>query len=181
MIMRFKNISYYLKVLLLLVSFFSVTSAYSQYDWKPIYMGEIHAGYGTTSKVDGRDTYFGRVMLGTTHGIAFGKYGDVGIGVDAVMLTHYYSNDGLRFAANPYFDIRPAWPFSDDFAVFLDCALGATIPVINLEDGKTEFTYQFGPGIRYKKLNISLGMQSIGSRKGSTTFFAKLGLYLSKK
>lgn len=180
MIMKMKSICSYLKGLLLLASCFSATSAYSQYDWKPKYMGEIHAGYATTSKVDGHDLYTGRVMLGTTHGVAFGKYGDLGIGVNAIMLTHYYSGEGLRFAANPYFSVRPAWPFSEDFAVFLDCALGATIPVANMEGGKTDFTYQLGPGIRYKRLNISLGMQTVGSGKGSTTFFAKLGLYLNK-
>lgn len=175
-----KSINSYLRSLFLLTSCFLFTYAYAQYDWKPKYMGEIHAGYGTTSKVKGNDTYCGRVMLGTTHGVAFGEYGDIGVGVDAVMLTHYYSGEGLRFAANPYFSVRPAYPISNNFAVFLDCALGATIPVVNLEGSDTEFTFQFGPGIRYKKLNVSFGMQNIGSGKGSTTFFAKLGLYLSK-
>ena len=173
------------RVLVLLIFCFGVSHIYAQYDWKPKYMGEIHAGYGTTSKVKVEDksidTYMGRVMLGTTHGVAFGKYGDMGIGVDAVMLTHYYSGEGLRFLVNPYYSVRPAFPTSENFSVFLECTLGAMIPVVNMEGSETEFSFQLGPGIKYKRTNISLGIQNIGSGKGSTTFFAKLGLYLSKK
>lgn len=179
--MTIKHFNSVLKSLFFSFFFSSAAYTYAQYDWKPKYMGEIHAGYGTTTKVESMDTYQGRAMLGTMHGVSFGKYGDLGIGVDAIMYTHYWHDDGLRFAANPYFTVRPAYPFSADFAVFLDSAFGATIPVANIHNGETEFTYQFGPGIRYKKMNISLGMQSIGSGKGSTTFYAKLGLYLSKK
>ena len=166
-----------------LIAVFSmvISNAYAQKAWKPKYMGELHVGYGTTSKVKSINTYMGRVMLGTIHGIAFDKYGDVGIGVDGVMLTHYYRDHGMRFLVNPYLSVRPAYPLSDNFSVFLDCALGASIPVVNMKGGETEFTYQFGPGIKYKKLNLSLGMQSIGSGDGSITFFAKLGFYLGKQ
>lgn len=145
------------------------------------YMGEIHTGYGTTSKVKGFDTYMGRVMLGTIHGIAFDRYGDVGLGVDGVMLTHYYKNQGLRFMVNPYFSVRPSYPLSKNFSVMLDCALGASIPIVNMEGGKTEFTYETGAGFKYKRMNIVVGMQCIGSGEGSTTFFAKLGINLGKK
>ncbi len=151
----------------------------AQIDWKPKYAGEIHMGYGTTSSAQGFDTYLGRVMLGTTHGVAFGKYGDVGLGFDAVMFTHYYKNQGLRFAINPYFSVRPTYPITNSFSVFLDCAIGASVPVVNMT-GDTEFLYQFGPGIKLKRFNCTLGIQNIGTGEGSTTFFTKVGIILGK-
>lgn len=173
-----KNI---ISALFLCAFFFVGTSVSAQEDWRPKYMGEIHVGYGTTSKVSGIDTYMGRVMLGTVHGIAFDRYGDIGVGVDGVMLTHYYANQGLRFYMNPYLSVRPAYPLNKNLSVFMDCALGASIPLINMDGGSTEFTYHFGPGIRYKRMNFSLGAQGIGSGDGSITFFAKVGIYLGKQ
>ena len=166
---------------LLTVFSFSTTQVFAQYDWQPKYAGEIHVSYGSTSKVQDFDTYVGRVMLGTIHGVAFGKYGDVGIGIDGVMLTHYYRGQGMRFLANPYLSIRPSWPLSDKFSVFLDYAIGASIPVANLKGGTTELMLQIGPGIKFKKMNLSLGMQKLGDGDGSVTFFAKLGLHLGKR
>jgi len=142
------------------------------------YSAEIHTGYGTTTKVQGNDMYIGRVMLGTIHGVSFDKYGEIGVGFDAVMLTHYYKSEGLRFAANPYVSVRPTYPITEKFSVFLDCALGATIPVVNMENSKTDVSYMIGPGIKYRKLNLSVGFNQIGSGSGSTSFFERLGLYL---
>lgn len=167
--------------ILIAISIFTGTRSYAQDNGFIKYMGEIHAGYGTTSKVGDIDTYMGRVMLGTIHGIAFDRYGDVGLGVDAVMLTHYYKDQGLRFMVNPYFSVRPAYPISKKFSVFMDCTLGVSIPVVNMDGGSSEFTYQFGPGFRFKRMNISLGVQGIGSGEGSTTFFAKLGINLGRQ
>ncbi|MBE6292189.1 MAG: hypothetical protein E7091_07235 [Bacteroidales bacterium] len=159
----------------------SFAQVYAQNGLKPHYVGEIHTSYGSTSKVYGYDTYLGRVMLGTVHGVAFGRYGDVGVGIDGVMLTHYYRGQGMRFLMNPYISVNPAWPVSDKLSVFLDCAIGASIPLVNLKGGTVELLTQVGPGIKYKKMNFSLGIQNLGNGDGSTTFFAKLGFYLSKQ
>lgn len=152
-----------------------------KWDWKPKYMGEIHTGYGTTTSVKGHDTYMGRVMLGMTHGVAFGKFGDVGVGIDGVMYTHYYKGESMTFAANPYVSVRPAYPITKSFSVFLDCSLGASILCNNNENTTNEFLFQFGPGIKFKRLSVCCGMQNIGSGEGSTSFFAKLGIYLGKQ
>lgn len=167
--------------ILLAIFIFTGTRSYAQDKGFIRYMGEIHTGYGTTSKVKGIDTYMGRVMLGTIQGIALDRYGDVGFGVDGVMLTHYYKDQGMRFLVNPYLSVRPSFPLSEKFSFMLDCALGAYIPVVNMEGGKSEFSYEFGGGFKYKRMNILVGMQSIGSGDGSITFFAKMGIYLGKQ
>jgi len=56
------------------------------------YFGEYHIGYGTTSSVDGNDTYTGNVMLGTIQGVQYQRYFQIGLGVDGQMLTHYYKD-----------------------------------------------------------------------------------------
>lgn len=149
-----------------------------QWEMSPKYVGEIHTGYKTTTKVSGFDTYSGMVALGTLQGVSLNRYLDLAVGVDALMLTHYYKNHDLRFGMNVYFDMRPAFPITDKFKVFLDLGLGGFFGVhsepYELGSG---FFCQFGPGFRYRKLNLSMGLQSIGSGQGATAFYAKLGLY----
>lgn len=148
-----------------------------KWEMSPKYVGEIHAGYKTTTKVSGTDTYSGMVELGTLQGVSLNQYLDLAVGVDALMMTHYYPGRDLRFGMNVYFDMRPAYPVNDKFKVFLDLGLGGAFGVHSDPDWDSGFFCQFGPGFRYRKLNMSLGMQSFGTGKGSTGFYAKLGLY----
>ena len=149
-------------------------------DFKPHYSGSIHVAYGTTSKVKGNDTYIGRVMVGTIHGVGFGKYGDAGVGVDAMMFTHYYPDQEMTFGVNPYLSIRPAIPFSKNAAAFVDFAIGASIPVTNKEFAESEMICHFAPGIRAKRFELSVGFEMLGTGEGSFTGFAKIGIRLGK-
>ncbi len=143
----------------------------------PKYMGELHVGYKTTTKVSGIDTYSGTVELGTLQGVSLNQYLELGLGVDAFMLTHYYPKCGLRFGMDVYFDMRPAYPITDNFKVFLDLGLGGYFGIHSKPKMGNGFFCQFGPGIRYRKLNVSFGMQNYGTGSGSTAFFTKIGLY----
>lgn len=163
-----------------LLSLLPLTGSAQGFHWEmsPKYFGEIHAGYKTTTKVGGMDLYTGAAELGTLQGVSLNQYLDLGVGVDALMLTHYYSGSGLRFGMDVYFDMRPAYPVTDDFKVFLDLGLGGFFGIHSKPPFGSGFFCQFGPGCRYKSLNLSLGMQSFGTGSGATGFFAKLGLYL---
>ena len=79
-----------------------------KWEMSPKYIGEIHAGYKTTTSVSGIKLYTGTVELGTLQGVSLNQYLDLAVGVDAFMLTHYYSGCGLRFGMDVYFDMRPA-------------------------------------------------------------------------
>lgn len=149
------------------------------FEWSmdPKYVGEIHAGYKTTTKVSGHNTYSAWAELGTLQGVSFNEYLDVAIGVDAIMLTHYYHGKGLRFGMKTYADFRPAYPINDRFKVFLDLGLGAAFNIYAEPELGSGFYCQFGPGIRYRKFNLSLGLQSWGTGQGSCGFFTKVGLY----
>lgn len=163
-----------------LLGFLPLSGFAQSFKWEmtPKYVGEIHAGYKTTTKVSGFDTYSGMVELGTLQGVSLNQYLDLAVGVDALMLTHYYKGHDLRFGMNVYFDMRPAYPITDKFKVFLDLGLGGFFNVhsepYKLGNG---FFCQFGPGFRFRKLNLSMGMQTFDSGKGATAFYAKLGLY----
>lgn len=149
------------------------------FEWKmePKYVGEIHLGYKTTTHVKDFNTYSGMVELGTLQGVSLNQYLEMGIGVDAFMMTHYYPGHDVRVGADIYFDIRPSYPVTDQFKVFLDLGLGGYFGIYSepkMDDG---FYCQFGPGFRYRKFNLSLGLQSFGTKDGSVGFFTKLGLY----
>ncbi len=148
-----------------------------QWEMSPRYVGEIHTGYKTTTKVYGFDTYSGMVELGTLQGVSINRYLDLAVGVDAFMLTHYYKGKDLRFGMNVYFDMRPAYPVTDNFKVFLDLGLGGFFGVHSTPELGNGFFCQFGPGFRYRKLNFSTGLQNFGTGNGTTAFYAKLGLY----
>lgn len=163
-----------------LISVIGAQAKITFYDWKPKYMGEIHGGYGMTSKVHGIDLYMQRGMIGTMQGISMGRYGDIAIAVDGVIFTHYPEADGIRFSVNPYFAIRPAWPLNEKASVFIDLGFGKMFNVVhdcNVEDFNT---IQYGIGARYKRGNISVGMQKFGSGEGSNTLYVKIGLYFGK-
>lgn len=169
-----------LKTILLALMLLLPVLAHSQtFEWKmePKYFGEIHAGYKTTTKVGGMDTYSAMAELGTVQGVSLNQYLEVGIGVDALMATHYYKNQGLRFGMDAYLDLRPAYPLADNFKVFLDLGLGGFWGIHSTPGFGSGFYCQFGPGIRYRKLNLSFGLQSFGTGGGATAFFSKLGLY----
>lgn len=148
-----------------------------EWEWTPKYVGEIHAGYKTTTHAMGMDLYSGMVELGTMHGVSLNKYLDIMVGVDAFMLTHYYKGRDLRFAMAAYLDLRPAYPITDKFKVFLDLGLGGAFNIKSDPKLGNGFFCQFGPGLRFRKFNLSLGLQSWGTGAGSTGFFTKVGLY----
>ncbi len=148
-----------------------------KWEMKPEYVGEIHLGYKTTTKVSGMDTYSGMVELGTLQGVSLNEYLEFGIGVDAFMLTHYYKGEGLRFGADVYFDMRPQYPVNDRFKVFLDLGLGAYFNIHSSPKLDNGFYCQFGPGVRYRNWNLSLGLQNFNTGSGTTAFFTKIGLY----
>lgn len=155
-------------------------SGYAQnFKWEmsPKYVGELHAGYKTTTHVSGMNTYTGMAELGTLQGVSLNQYLDLAVGVDAFMMTHYYTDCGLRFGMTTYFDMRPAYPISDKFKVFLDLGLGGFFNIKSEPELGSGFFCQFGPGFRYKKFNLSCGLQSFGTGDGSVGFFAKVGLY----
>lgn len=162
-----------------ILGFIPLSGAAQGFNWEmsPKYVGEIHAGYKTTTKVSGFNTYTGMVELGTLQGVSLNRYLDLALGVDAFMMTHYYHNCDLRFGMNVYFDMRPAYPLTDRFKVFLDLGLGGFFGVHSEPEIGDGFFCQFGPGFRYRKFNMSLGLQNYGSGKGTTAFYAKLGLY----
>lgn len=54
-----------------------------QWEMSPKYVGELHAGYKTTTKVYGMNTYTGMAQLGTLQGVSLNQYLDVALGVDA--------------------------------------------------------------------------------------------------
>lgn len=148
-----------------------------QWEMSPKYVGEFHAGYKTTTKVYGMNTYTGMAQLGTLQGVSLNQYLDVAIGVDALMMTHYYPDCDLRFGMATYLDLRPAYPINDRFKVFLDLGLGGYFNIKSDPDMGNGFFCQFGPGFRYRKINLSCGLQSFGTGDGAVGFFAKLGLY----
>lgn len=161
------------------VSLLPLSSHAHGFKWEmsPKYLGEIHAGYKTTTKVEGYDMYSAMAELGTLQGVSLNQYLDIALGIDALMLTHYYEGCGLRFAMNTYLDLRPKYSFTDSFKVFLDLGLGGYFKIKSKPDMKSGFFCQFGPGIGYKKFNLSLGLQSFGTGKGSVGFYSKVGLY----
>lgn len=162
-----------------LIGFLPQLGSAQVFNWElsPKYFGEIHTGYKTTTTVSGYNLYSGMVELGTLQGVSLNQYLDLAIGVDAFMMTHYYKGNDMRFGANVYFDMRPAYPINEQFKVFLDLGLGGFFNIHSKPDMGNGFFCQFGPGFRYRKLNLSLGLQSFGTGNGSTGFFTKLGLY----
>lgn len=166
----------------LLVGLFSIlpfSGSARNFKWEmsPTYVGEIHAGYKTTTHSYGADSYSAMAELGTLQGVSLNQYLDLAVGVDALMMTHYYPDCGLRFGMTTYFDIRPAYPINDKFKVFLDLGLGGYFSIKSDPSLGSGFYCQFGPGARYKNLNLSCGLQSFGTGEGAVGFFAKLGLY----
>lgn len=155
------------------------TSSAKNFKWEmsPKYVGELHAGYKTSTEVYGMNTYTGMVELGTLQGVSLNQYLDLAIGIDALMMTHYYPDCDLRFGMFTYFDMRPSYPVNDRFKVFLDLGLGGYFNIKSTPDLGSGFFCQFGPGFRYRKINLSCGLQSLGTGKGAVGFFAKLGLY----
>lgn len=153
------------------------------------YAGDIHAVYGFTTKVNGFDTYQGRVALGTVHGVGC-KYGSTGIGVDAVMYTHYYKDDGIRLTVVPYWSIQPALPLGSSFSVMLDGALGYYFPVLNWREGgdKGGMFLRYGAGIKLGRLKLVGGLEKYSGgyiddsqAKGTVTPYVRMSIALGKR
>ena len=166
-----------LAILSFLIGTMNANAEKFEWNWTPKYQGEINLGYKTTTKVQGIDTYSQLAELGTVQGVSLNQYLFLGVGIDALMFTHYYKGNGLRFAMDTYFDIRPTYPVTDNFKVYLDLGLGAYYSIKSEPSVGHDFFCQFGPGFRYRKLNFCLGLQSMGTGNGSTGFFTKIGLY----
>lgn len=170
------------KVIILLCSLFLLPvvakAEIPAWEWKPKYMGEMHLGYGTTADLMGRDAYVGRVMLGTLQGAQINEYLSIAAGIDAVMMTHYYKGQDLRFAMNTYIDMRGYYPVTDKFSPFLDLAFGCGLDVHPWDsNNRPYFLCQFGPGLKYRKFVLSCGLQQLGvGDTGFSTFYVKVGL-----
>ena len=162
-----------------IISSIPLTGSAQGFKWEmtPKYVGEIHAGYKTTTHVSGYNTYSGMAELGTLQGVSLNKYLELALGVDAFMMTHYYHGYQLRFGMDVYFNMRPTYPLAENLKVFLDLGLGGYFGVRSEPEMGSGFFCQFGPGVRYRNLSLSLGLQSFGTGSGSTAFFTKLGLY----
>jgi len=138
------------------------------------YLGDIHAGYNTSCKVGGVETYSAAAILGTLQGVQINKYLSAGIGVDAWMLTHYYSGQGLRFGMATFVDLRGYYPVKKNFSPFIDLGLGADFTLKPSPNGAS-FYCEVGPGFRYKHLGFSCGLQH--TAKKNHHFYAKLGIF----
>jgi len=165
--------------LCLLASLFPVAGFSKGFAWEcnPEYCAEYRAGYGTTTKVDGVKAYVGRTFIGTIQGVKLNQYAQIGLGVDAVMFTHYYKNDIIRSGFDVYGDIRGCYPLSDNFKVLVDVGLGSFTGIKTKNtDTDTSFFCQFGPGIQYKKFTLTTGLQHVG--EDQNTFYASIGFTL---
>ena len=146
-----------------------------EFEFNPKYVGELHLGYTTTKKVNGYNTYTAYGSFGTLQGCSINQYLEVSLGVDAAMYTHYYRGQGLRFAMLTYADMRGFYPVTEKFSPFINLALGGGFMVRPFGGGN--FYCEFGPGIKYRKFNLSCGLANIGTGKGTSHFFVKTGLY----
>lgn len=166
-------------LMLALIAAMPARAQFSDLTWTPVYTCDIHAGYGTTTSVNGGKLYCGRAYLGTNQGVTLNQYAELGVGADVIMFTHYYAGQGMRFSAYPYFYLRPKYPVNEKITVFLDCSLGALVPIVNQNGVSTDFFCHFGPGVRYRDLSLSCGLSSDCAKSVTVnTFFVKLGLYL---
>ena len=152
------------------------SSRYPSFNVHVKYMGEWHAGYGCSSRVNGWNTYTAKAETGFLQGVSLNDYIQLGVGVDGVMYTHYYKGQDMRWAVTPYGVLRGLFPISEVFAPLVHLALGTEVMVAP-DAGGHSFFCEFGPGFRYKKFNFFCGLQHVGKGKGSNHFFAKLGWY----
>ncbi len=167
------------KLLLAAVAAFTITQAQAQvpkWETDPHYVGEFTLGYGTTNKYNGINFYNGRALIGMVHGVQVSQYLQVGVGMDVGLKTHYYKGHGMRMMFDVYADIRGMYPVTKDFSPFIDMGYGVYYEAMPWNN-KGAFFFQFGPGLRYKKLHYSFGLQKLGKGKGTNTFYTKLGFY----
>ncbi len=134
------------------------------------YYGEVNVGYGTTSKVDGYNTYAGRFIVGTVQGVKINQYFQTGVGLDLIPFTHKWSYTGFRMGMGIYGDFRGTYPLKNDLTPFIDLGFGGFFSLHGLGSG---FYCLFGPGIRWKDWAFSCGLNCIGTGPGSSTFFLK--------
>lgn len=149
-----------------------------KWEWHPKYMGTLHAGYSTSSKVEGYKTYTAKALLGTLQGVQLSNYLSAAIGVDGQMFTHYYKGGKLRWSLTSYANFRGCVPLQGSFTPYLNLSLGA-VTQLKPSHG-SEFYCEFGPGFRYKKLDFNCGLvhQPMPKQeKGTNHFYAKIGFY----
>lgn len=150
---------------------------------QPKYAGDVHLGYGSSSKMYGTNTYQQRIGIGTIQGVSLNDWIQVGLGVDLNFYTHYYAKGGympseitgLRLSMSEFIDMRGSYPIMENLKVYMDLGLGLTHKVRAAYLDGPVFFCQFGPGVQWKHLDFSLGLQANGTGKGTTTFFAKIG------
>ena len=172
------------KKLLLCAMLFIPLCLHAEFTFQPKYVGDVHLGYGSSTKVDGMNAYIQRVGVGTVQGVSLNEWIQVGIGVDFNFYTHYYPKSisiykpysGLRMDMNEYIDLRGTYSFLEDFKVYLDLGLGVVHNVRHTGMEGANFFCQFGPGLQWKHLDFSFGLQSyVNDGNGVNTFFAKIG------
>lgn len=160
----------------LLVTLFQMPMSLHAFNWEwdTKYLGEVHAGYNTTNKVNGVNTYTGAAIFGTLQGVQLNKYASVAFGADVNMLTHYYKNQDIRWKMATFIDMRGYFPVTEKFSPFLNLALGATF-YVHPAPTSADFYCEFGPGFRYKHLDFSCGLQHVA--KKINHFYAKIGIF----
>lgn len=167
-----RNLKYSM-IALFIVSPVMVNARDFYWEWKPEYYGEYRIGYGTSHHTNGYNDYVGRALLGTIQGVRLNKYAQIGIGVDGLMLTHYYKGQELRWCLDTYVDMRGFYPVNEKFKVFLDWGLGA-ITTLNADKNTATFFCQFGPGLQIGRFTLTTGLQRIGKKQN--TFYSTIGL-----
>ena len=138
------------------------------FDYEP----DVYLMYSTSSFVDGKKTYTQRLTLGTYQGVSLNNYLSVGLNLDINFFTHYFRNEGMRCAMNPYFTFRAKYPLLyDKISLFLDFGLGANCMLTSKNAG---FFCILGPGLNYNNYKFMLGLECLGVYKCASHFFMKL-------
>jgi len=165
----------YLVSFCIIAGFCNVKAESMGFSIEPEYAGEVHIGYGSTSKINGFNTLQGRVSFGTIQGVKLCEYFQVGAGLDFLLFTHHYAGQQMRTGMTIFGDFRGMYPLNNSITPFLDLALGGYFGFN--KNGGSAFYCEFGPGIKYNNWALSLGLDAIGTESGSCTFFIKIGYW----
>lgn len=136
------------------------------------YEPDVYLMYSTSSFVEGKKTYTQRLTIGTYQGVSLNNYLSVGLNLDINFFTHYFRNEGMRCAMNPYFTFRAKYPLLyDKISLFLDFGLGVNCMLTTKNAG---FFCILGPGLNYNNYKFTLGLECLGVYKCASHFFMKL-------
>lgn len=121
------------------------------------------------------------LTVGTTHGVKITDYFFAGIGLHGEFPTSDWGNVSIA----PLASFKGIYPISDDFSLFLNPELGASVKVgdneasmyvpgwgsIVVEGDRANFEYRLTAGVEYKSFFAGIGCGGAGT----TSFFAKVG------